>query len=862
MRPLFKFTVRPLLPPELQPLRKLASNLMWCWDHELISLFSRIDPDLWVETLHNPVMMLGRVKQERLLELAADDSFTSQLRRAQQRLDDYMNRTSWYSKTYQRPCDRALIAYFSMEFGITESLQIYSGGLGILAGDHLKSASDLGIPMVAVGLLYQKGYFQQYLNADGWQQERDANNDFYNLPLTLERDEKGDPLLVEVTFPGRPVYAQIWRADVGRVPLYLLDTNIEVNSQEDQDIADHLYGGGSELRLKQEALLGVGGMRALHALDIRPQVYHMNEGHLAFLAVERCRMLMQEHDLTFAQAVELTKAGTLFTTHTNVPAGIDRFPADLIGRYFGHYYEVLGLNHEQFLALGRQNPHDPYEPFCMAILAFRMAAYANGVSKLHGIVARRMWQSVWPGIPDDEIPIGSITNGVHQASFISRDMANLFDRYLGPRWRETPGDARLWSRVDRIPSAELWNTHERRRERLVSMARERLHEQLERRGASNAELMGAEEVLNPEALTIGFARRFATYKRATLLMHDPDRLIRILSNRDRPVQFIFAGKAHPDDNPGKELIRQVVHIARRQELRTRLVFLEDYDMNLARYMVQGVDVWLNTPIRPREASGTSGIKAAANGVLNLSILDGWWAEAYTPEVGWSIGHGEVYEDRNYQDHIESNALYNLLEQEVIPLFYQRSSDGLPRNWIEKIKASMKTVCPTFNTHRMLREYTEKYYTPACTRYSRFFQNNAEIAKSFAGWKQEIREHWPQLHVQRVQSDIPVETQVGVANNVRAEIYLGKLTPQDVTVELYHGAVDASGEILAPQIVEMEYEPKQGGKAGDEPGSQEGVYTFAKQLTCQSSGMHGFTVRVLPHHSEQVSPFETGLILWS
>jgi starch phosphorylase len=826
---------------------------MWCWDHELISLFGRIDPDLWVETLHNPVMMLGRVKQERLLELAADDSFTSQLRRAQQRLDDYMNRRSWYSKQYQRPCEGALIAYFSMEFGITESLRIYSGGLGILSGDHLKSASDLGIPLAAVGLLYQKGYFQQYLNADGWQQEQYPENDFYNLPLTLERDDTGEPLLIEVTFPGRSVYAQIWRADVGRVQLYLLDTNIEANSQADQDIVGRLYGGDPELRLKQEILLGIGGMRALHALNIHPQVYHMNEGHSAFLSLERCRMLMKEYGLSFDQAAELTKAGGLFTTHTNVPAGIDRFPADLIGRYFGHYYEHLGLNHEQFLALGRQNPHDPYEPFCMAILAFRMAAYANGVSKLHGVVARKMWQSVWPGIPDDEIPIGSITNGIHQASFISRDMAGLFDRYLGPRWRETPGDARLWSRVDRIPSAELWNTHERRRERLVSMARQRLGEQLERRGASNADVMGAEEVLNPEALTIGFARRFATYKRATLLMHDPDRLIRILSNRDRPVQFIFAGKAHPDDNPGKELIRQIVHIARRQELRMRLVFLEDYDMNIARYMVQGVDVWLNTPIRPREASGTSGIKAAANGALNLSILDGWWAEAYAPENGWAIGHGEVYEDRNYQDHIESNALYDLLEKEVIPLFYQRSSDGLPRDWIEKIKASMKTVCPTFNTHRMLREYTEKYYTPACTRYERFLRDDIGAAKAFAGWKQEIQKHWPQLHVQHVESDIPVETQVGMANNVRAEIYMGDLTPQDVTVELYHGPVDARGEILRPQIVEMEHQPEQ---AGDN-----GVYTFAKQLTCQASGMHGFTVRVLPHHPDQVSPFETGLILW-
>jgi starch phosphorylase len=850
MRPLYKFTVRPSLPPELEPLLTLANNLMWSWDHELIALFSRMNPDLWVETQHNPVMMLGRMTQERLEELAADDSFVSQLRRAQQRLNDYMNRTSWYTRQYQTPCSDPVIAYFSMEFGLTESLQIYSGGLGILSGDHLKSASDLGIPLVGVGLLYQKGYFHQYLNADGWQQESYPINDFYNLPLVLQRDEKGDPILVKVAYPGRDVHAQIWRASVGRVQLYLLDTNIAVNNQEDQDIADYLYGGDAELRLQQEIMLGIGGIRALKAVGIHPTVFHMNEGHSAFLSLERVRALMQEHNLTFAQAQELTKASALFTTHTNVPAGIDRFPADLIGRYFGHYYGELGLNHDQFLALGRQNPNDPYEPFNMAILAFRMAAFANGVSKLHGVVARKMWQGVWPNVPPEEIPIGSITNGVHQASFISRDMAGLFDRYLGPRWRETPGDARLWSRVDRIPSAELWNTHERRRERLVSFIRERLHQQLARRGASNAQLLAAEEVLNPEALTIGFARRFATYKRATLLLHDPDRLIRILGSRDRPVQVIFAGKAHPNDNPGKELIRQIVHAARREELRPRLVFLEDYDMNIARYLVQGVDVWLNTPIRPREASGTSGIKASANGVLNLSVLDGWWDEAYTPDIGWAIGRGEVYEDRNYQDHVEARALYDLLEKEIIPLFYDRGSDGLPRRWIDTMKMSMKAICPTFNTHRMLREYTEKYYIPCCERFDKLTQQDMAPAKALSAWKQRIRQHWPQIRIQDVQSSIPAETQVGIANTITAKIYLGQLSPEDVRVELYHGTVDTSGEIQNPSVTQMEPENK-----------VDDVHTFINQLTCTSSGMHGFTVRVVPHHPDLVSPFETALIHW-
>jgi len=858
MRPLRVFTVKPSLPPALLTLYDLGKNLMWSWDHELLALFRRLDTDLWEETWHNPIAMLGLIKQERFAELAADDSFVSQLKRMKQRFDDYLSRTTWYDRHYE-DCWDPLVAYFSAEFGITECLQIYSGGLGILAGDHLKSASDLGIPLIGVGLLYQQGYFHQYLNADGWQQESYPENDFHNLPISLERGSDGQPLLVQVRYPGRDVYAQIWRVEVGRLRLYLLDTNIKRNSQEDQDITDQLYGGDIETRLKQEIMLGIGGVRALKLLGLNPRVYHMNEGHSALLAVERTRMLMKEHELTFDQAKELTRTGGVFTTHTPVPAGIDRFPSDLIGRYLGDYYQEMGLNHEQFMALGRQNPNDSHEPLCMAVLALRLAAYANGVSELHGAVSRRMWQGVWPSLPVEEVPIGSVTNGIHQPSFISRDMTGLYERYLGPRWRETPADAALWSRVDRIPSAELWNTHERRRERLVAFIRQRLRQQLARRGASSAELLAAEEALNPEALTIGFARRFATYKRATLILSDPDRLVRILRDRDRPVQIIFAGKAHPRDNPGKELIRQIVHLARRAELRPRLVFLENYDMNVARYMLQGVDVWLNTPIRPREASGTSGMKAAANGVLNLSILDGWWDEAYEPSIGWAIGRGETYEDRNYQDHVESNALYDILEQEVVPLFYRRGSDGLPRQWIETMKASMKAVCPVFNSHRMLQEYTEQYYMPACQRHERLSASGMSPIKEFAAWKAWVREHWPQLRIEHVESDIPSETKVGVSSRVCAEISLGELTPDDVTVELYYGTVDASGEIVDPRVAEMVSEPLESGPG--QSTSKEGICKFVRQLTCQSSGMHGFTVRVVPKHPDQVNPFETGLVLW-
>lgn len=851
MRPIYTFTVTPSLPPALEPLKMLANNLLWCWDHETIALFSRLDPDLWEASQHNPVLMLGQIKQETFDELSADDSFMSQIERAVQRMDRYMNRKAWFTREFDQDNNEALVAYFSLEFGITDSLRIYAGGLGVLAGDHLKSASDLGIPLVGVGLLYQKGYFRQYLNADGWQQESYPENDFFNMPLELERSSDGTPILVQVTFPGREVFAQIWRVDVGRVQLYLLDTNIPQNNPTDQDITDQLYGGDLDMRLKQELILGVGGMRALQAMGVNPIVYHMNEGHSAFLAIERIRILIKQHGLTFDQAREQARAGLVFTTHTPVPAGIDRFPSDLIGHYWGHAYAELGINHDQFMAMGRQNPNDPYEPFCMAILALRLAAYSNGVSKLHGRVSRKMWQGVWPGTPPEEIPIGSVTNGIHHQSWISGDIAGLFERYLGPRWRQTPADSDLWSRVERIPSAELWNTHERRRERMVAFVRRKLHEQLARRGASKAELLAADEVLDPNALTIGFARRFATYKRATLIFRDPDRLIQILNNRDRPVQIIFAGKAHPEDNPGKELIRQVVHIARRPELRSRLVFLENYDMNLARYLVQGVDVWLNTPTRPHEASGTSGMKAAANGVLNMSILDGWWDEIYASEIGWAIGSGEVYDDFNLQDHIESNAIYNLLEREVVPLFYDHGADGLPRGWIARMKASMMAICPIFNTHRMLQEYTEKYYIPASIRYQKLLSQNTVALRSFVEWKKRIYEKWGQVRIQNVESDVISETQVNVPCSVWAEIYLGQLVPEDVRVDLYFGPVNADGEIVTPQIIEMR----------GERNGKECVYAFVGSVVSHSSGRHGFTIRIVPSHVDQVNPFETGLIIW-
>jgi starch phosphorylase len=863
MRPSHTFRVIPALPAKLERLRDLAHNLWWSWNHEAIQLFRRLDRDLWESTGHNPVLILGSIRQERLQLMADDDGFVAYTDRVCRVFDRYMAKEStWYDKAFaaaseDKPSEagKPRIAYFSAEFGLTESLGIYAGGLGILAGDHMKSASDLGLPLVGVGLLYQQGYFRQYLNPDGWQQELYPENDFYNLPLTLERQLSGAPLLIEVHYPGRIVKAQVWRAQVGRVPLYLLDTNIEDNRPDDRDITDQLYGGDDEMRIRQEILLGIGGIRALEALDLRPAVCHMNEGHSAFLALERIRLLMEEHGLTFAEAREAATAGHVFTTHTPVPAGIDWFHPNLVDRYFSHYYPGLGITRHQFLGLGRTNPDDVNGHFCMAILAMRLANKTNGVSQLHGRVSREMWHEVWPQLPPGEVPIISITNGIHPRSWISDDMADLYDRYLGPRWVERPAELSVWQRVTRIPDEELWRTHERRRERLVAFARRRLSRQLEQRGSRPSEIRQAEEVLDPEALTIGFARRFATYKRATLLFHDIERLAHIVSERDRPVQIIFAGKAHPKDNPGKELIRQIIHNARRLEFRNRIVFIEDYDMVVARYLLQGVDVWLNTPRRPHEASGTSGMKATANGALNLSVLDGWWDEAYTPETGWAIGRGEEYgsDQVDYQDEVEANALYDLLEKEIIPLFYERSRDGLPRGWTAKMKAAMRDHAGLFNTNRMVRDYTELCYEPSAMRSDRLMQNDLERAKALAAWKARVREQWPQIRIERVWSEWAEgqELKVGDQLQVQAQVQLGQLKPTDVAVELYYGPLDAEGLIVQGQVLPTLIAQSKGS----------GTYIFAGAITCQTSGRHGYALRIVPKHDDLETPFEMNLILW-
>jgi len=851
-RPIFTFNVEPSLPPELERLREIAHNLFWVWDSELIALFMRLDLDLWEETRHNPVRMLGMIKQERLNTLARDDGFLAQLDRVWEQYKDYMESTkTWFDKNHSDE-PNPLVAYCSAEFGLTECIPNYSGGLGILSGDHLKSASDLGIPLVGVGLLYQQGYFRQYLNADGWQQERYPENDFFVMPLAQQRDAKGDLVKIEVDLAGRKVCAQLWRVQVGRVRLYLLDTNIPENNKDDQNITDQLYGGDGEMRIMQEILLGIGGYRALKALGISPPVFHLNEGHSAFLVLERARDLMAQHKLSFSEAREIVSAGTVFTTHTPVPAGNDYFSPELMEKYFSSLYKSIGLSKKEFLALGRKNPQNENEHFCMTVLALKMSTHSNGVSKLHAVVSRGMWEDVWPGIPTDEVPISSITNGTHGPSWISRDMVGLFDRYLGPRWKEDPGDYATWGRVHHIPDEELWRTHERRRERLVAYARHRLHHQLVARGAPPSEANQAREILDSEALTIGFGRRFATYKRAALLLRDAERLIEILGNKDRPVQIIFAGKAHPRDNAGKDLIRQIIHFERNPKIRRRMVFLEDYDMVVARYMVQGVDVWLNTPRRPLEASGTSGMKAAFNGALNLSILDGWWVEAYNVHTGWAIGRGEEYSEEAYQDEVEANALYDLLEKDVVPLFYDRGADGLPRAWISRMKSSMRSICPVFNTNRMVREYAESFYIPSAKRFQLMSADQMSRAKNLAEWKGRIHQRWNDLSIVDVKTETKDGLRVGDVVLVRAKLNMGQLTHEDIAVELVHGILDAKGEIVNHEITALSF-------VGTKQG---GVAEFTCTLSTTTSGRHGFSLRALPRHVDLDDARKEGLILWS
>ncbi len=848
------YQVVPSLPVNLENLREIAYNLYWSWSWDSRDLFKRLDAELWDGTNHNPIMLLGKISQERLEEASRDDGFLAHLDRVYTKLKEYLNEKTWFEKN-NSSFNGSNIVYFSAEFGLTECLQTYSGGLGVLSGDHLKASSDMGIPLIGVGLLYKEGYFQQYLTSDGWQQERYEINDFENLPMNLIRKENGEPLTISVTLNDKNVLIQIWKIQVGRIPLYLLDTNVPQNSEADRKITETLYGGNRETRIQQEIILGIGGIRAMHALGTKPYVCHMNEGHSAFMGLERIKFAMMNEGLTFAEAKELGYYSNIFTTHTPVPAGIDVFANELVEKYFGNYYRnELKISDKEFYLLGNINNDKNPRTFNMAHLAMNTSGYVNGVSKLHGTISKKMWASGYRDIPFNEIPIGYVTNGIHPRSHMSAEMESLFLQYLGQKWLNDPSSKDIYLRVDKIPDEELWRTHERRRERLVAFARRRLIKQLKNRGESQYEIAAAAEVLDPTVLTIGFARRFASYKRATLIFSNIDRLYEILINREFPVQLIIAGKAHPQDEQGKKLIQEIVQIAKEDRFRRKIAFIENYDMNVARYLVEGCDVWLNTPRRPFEASGTSGMKVISNGGLNFSVLDGWWDEGFDPELGWKIGNGEEYQDNDYQDEVESRQFYSVLETQIAPLFYSRGDDQIPRKWIEKIKESIKKLGPEFSTHRMVEQYFKNYYRPGFERRALLEDKRWKKAKELSSWKKNIEQNWKSIKILAINSNGSKDIIIaGKDYAVSAEVDLGNLTPNDVVVQLYYGLLENKDNPENNLTVDMETNAAK---------TKNGVHTYKGKINSKMTGHLGYTVRILPKNPLLISQFDLGLVSWA
>jgi starch phosphorylase len=843
IQPLREFLVRPALPISLPRLGELAYNLLWSWEPVVRSVFRRLDPVLWRDSGYNPVLMLGRVSQATLEKAGADPRFVGLYRNACDTYDKRISRTA-------QPPNGKLVAYFSAEYGLTECLPVYSGGLGILSGDHLKSSSDQDYPLIGLGLLYQQGYFRQILNPDGWQQERYPMNDFYTLPLMTVKDSSGADLKVSVKLPTGDVYIQVWKLDVGRIALYLLDTNIPENElPQDRDITDSLYGGDIDTRIRQEIVLGIGGMRALQAMGLKPTVFHMNEGHSAFLALEQIRVHMRDHELNFDEALVAARTSNVFTTHTPVPAGIDLFEPGLMYHYFSGYCAEVGVDFQQLMALGRRNSHDREERFSMAVLALNTSVYRNAVSRLHREVSQEMFHELWPQLPVWEVPITSITNGVHVPSWLNGDLALLYDQYLEPDWRDRFNDETIWEQLKEIPDEELHEVHRRRKRRLVNFVRGRQHSSALRRQASASEVRRSGEVLDPNAFTIGFARRFATYKRATLLFRDVDRLKRILLNKEMPVQIVIAGKAHPKDQPGKSYIREIVQLSRDADLWKYVVFVEDYDMKVGRELVQGVDLWLNTPRRGEEACGTSGMKAAINGVLNLSILDGWFDEAYENCGGWAIGEREIYSED--QDALHASAIYYLLENEIVPMFYERK-EQTPREWMRRMKKSLTYITPQFDCRRMVREYMTELYEPAHEQHLRLLRGDYALLRKKVAWDKKIRQAWDNVKFVEAGPGPAGSVISGRPVPVRAAIDLAGLEPDDVRVEVVIGSVDNNGHLEETEVVVLP------------PVEQyEHVAVFGRDIVPERTGRLGYALRVSPNHfDDPLTRPCTSLLKWS
>ncbi len=842
MKAVQTFTVVSELPPSLAPLRAVAMNLGWADDPRAQDLFRRLDPEGIDFEGRDPALILATESRERLERLAEDSHFTGLAAAVLAELQRSLEEPCWFQERGGSPLRE--VAYFSPEFGISAALPQYSGGLGVLAGDHLKAADDLGLPLVGVGLFYRHGYFRQELDHSGWQVERFPRLDPRAMAL-----EPVEGVTVSVDLAGVPVFARLWLAKVGRIELYLLDTDIDENDEVNRLTCDRLYGGGIEERIRQEIVLGIGGVRALTALGHRPQVFHMNEGHAGFLALERIRVLMHDRGLSFAEARAAVRPGSIFTTHTPVPAGIDRFPRELVEKYFTGWCREVGLTLDDLMALGHEPGTPEGDVFNMAAMGLRLAGRANGVAQLHGVVSREMFNGLWPDVPPEEVPITSVTNGVHAHTWTSREMAGLYTKLLGHDWPEAPPEA--WREIETVSDKELARVRRVGKERLVAYARHKVRQAQLARGKTTSQVSWADEVLDPDILTIGFARRFATYKRATLLFRDVPRLKRLLLDADRPVQLIFAGKAHPADEPGHHLLQQVAQLASELEIRHRLVLLEDYDISVARMLVQGCDVWLNTPLRPNEACGTSGMKVVFNGGLNCSILDGWWDEMYEPELGWAIPSAETGDDIELRNDLESQSVYSILERQVVPLYYRRDDDGLPVEWLRKVKRSIVKLAPQVESTRMLREYVERLYEPAAVHAERMGRDDFEPTRSLVRWHRHLDRSWPSVAV----VSTSFEERLGQAGSytVCGQVLLGDLDPADVAVQAIYGEVDLDNDLVEPTIERMTL-------VGD--GDHPGWRRYCLDVDVPRAGNFGFTVRVVPHHPDVEDYTSIGHVAWA
>ena len=850
-----KITVNPQLPKNINRLQEIANNLWWSWNSEFLRLFKNIDNDLWETVDKNPVKFLRRVSQERIEMASNDDKFVKEYNKVVKNFDDYMtSKDTWFNKKYPEN-KNDLIAYFSAEYGLDETIPIYSGGLGILSGDHLKSASDLGIPLVGVGLLYKNGYFNQKIEGYGIQVSEYHDIDLENLPINPVKNEKGEDLIIYVKFPKRRLYLKVWEINVGRVKLYLLDSDIDNNNPEDRDVTLRLYGGDQEMRIRQEIVLGMSGVELLKVLGLNPTIYHMNEGHSAFLTFELMKNTIEEKQVSFEVAKDIVTAKTVFTTHTPVPAGNDIFPVDLIEKYFKNYWEYLGTDRETFLRLGMKPTDNLESSFNMGILALKIAGKKNGVSKLHGEVSRELFGEVWPNIAANESPITYVTNGIHTCSWLAPKLKDIYNEYLTtpttPFWQDKIHLDETWKRIKNIPNSELWKVHVERKQKLIEVIKENTINRLRRAGVSYEEVREIVSGLDANDLIIGFARRFATYKRATLIFNDIERITEILNDSERPVKLVFAGKAHPADKPGQDLIKYIHELSMKPQFKGKIFLLENYNIAMSRYLTSGVDVWLNTPRRPMEASGTSGQKASVNGVINFSVLDGWWAEGYDQTNGWNIGTNKEYSSYQEQDIADSESIYRTLENKIIPMFYDRNEQGISDRWVETMKNSIITTGGKYSTARMLVDYTNKLYIPLINLTNEHF-NILERAVEYTSWKKDIYTNWNNITIEQEDNPENINIDAGDSIEVRCNVTLPNLNKEDVQVQVYCGRVADNGTvddvlIIPMKLVSEEEEYKR--------------YHYSAKLKLQTGGNYGYTFRVMPQNEMLLDSANLDLVKW-